>query len=110
MIARPSTASAMTGKPPLVMWGICAANSRIARALTKPTMTVRGTNRMSLWTPSSPKRIWKAPVRTVAANMYSTPWSRTSCTSTSAIAPVAAEIIAGRPPANAMMIAMVTIR
>lgn len=42
----------------------------------------------------------------VAANRNSTPWSRTSGTITSAIAPVAAEIMARRPPAKAMIMLM----
>lgn len=47
-----------------------------------------------------------APARMVAAKRYSTPWSLTSETMTRAMAPVAAEIMAGRPPAKAMMMAM----
>ena len=38
------------------------------------------------------------PVRIVAASRYSSPCSLTNVTISSAIAPVAAEIIAGRPP------------
>ncbi len=42
-----------------------------------------------------------------AARRYSTPCSSTRLTTTSAIAPVAAEIIAGRPPAIAIVTAIV---
>jgi len=80
---------------------------RIARALTNPVITERGTKRISLGTRSAPSAIWIRPATIVAASRYSTPWSATSPTTTSAIAPVAAEIIAGRPPANAMVTAIV---
>jgi hypothetical protein len=46
------------------------------------------------------------PVSRLAANRNSTPWSRTSPPISSDIAPVAAEIIAGRPPTKAMVMAM----
>ena len=78
----------------------------MARALTKPTITVRGMNRMRRPTPSAPKATWMTPAMMVAANRYSTPCSLTSGTMTRAMAPVAAEIMAGRPPAKAMMTAM----
>jgi hypothetical protein len=42
----------------------------------------------------------------VAASRYSSPWLLTRVTITRAIAPVAAEIMPGRPPMNAMMVAM----
>ena len=80
---------------------------RIASALTKPVITERGTNRISFATPRPPSTTWTAPARTVAASRYSTPCSLTSETTTSAIAPVAAEIIAGRPPVNAIATAIV---
>ena len=47
------------------------------------------------------------PARIPAASKYSTPCSRTKLTTTSAIAPVAAESIAGRPPAMAIVTAIV---
>ena len=46
--------------------------------------------------------IWNTPHSSVAASRYCSPCSRTSVTITSAMAPVAAEIMAGRPPAKAM--------
>ena len=70
-------------------------------------MTEWGTKRINRGTRSTPNRIWMAPASSVAANRYSTPWSLTSGTTTSAIAPVAAEIIAGRPPMNAIVTAIV---
>ena len=79
----------------------------MASALTKPVMTDRGTNRMSFGTPIAPRTIWIAPARIVAASRYWTPCSSTSPTTTSAIAPVAAEIIAGRPPTIAIATAIV---
>ncbi len=80
---------------------------RIASALTNPVITDRGTKRMSRGTCSTPKPIWMTPATTVAASRYSTPWSSTRPTTTSAMAPVAAEIIAGRPPMNAIVTAIV---
>lgn len=76
--------------------------------MTKPIITVLGTNRMSFATPSAPSPIWTTPVRIVAASRYSTPWSLTSETITRAIAPVAAEIMAGPPPANEVTMTMTT--
>jgi hypothetical protein len=37
------------------------------RALAKPTITDRGTNRISLATPSAPRMIWKTPARMTVA-------------------------------------------
>ena len=101
MTARPAASSPYAAGPP-VMWGTWARKIRIARALTNPTMTVRGTNRMRPPTPTAPSATWMTPAKTVAANMYSTPCSLTRGTSTGAMAPVAAEIIPRRPPARAM--------
>ena len=47
--------------------GTCAMKMRIASALTKPTMTLRGMNRMSLATPKTARRIWKTPARSTVA-------------------------------------------
>ncbi len=46
------------------------------------------------------------PVSTVAANKYCKPCSLTKVIISSAIAPVAAEIMAGRPPKNAILTAI----
>jgi hypothetical protein len=78
----------------------------MASALTNPVITDRGTKRISLAAPSAPSATCIKPASTVAARRYSTPCSATSETTTSAIAPVAAEIIAGRPPVKAMATAM----
>jgi len=78
----------------------------IVSALTNPTMTGLGTKRISRPAPSRPSATWTTPVSTVAANRYSTPWSRTRWTITSAIEAVAAEIITGRPPVIATMTAI----
>ncbi len=79
---------------------------RIARALTKPVITERETKRISAGSFASPAAICRTPVSTVATSRYCRPWSRTRSTISSAIAPVAAEIIAGRPPAKAITTAM----
>ena len=46
----------------------------------------------------------KAPIKTTVANRYSAPWSITNDTMTTANAPVAPEIIPGRPPIKAVII------
>ena len=79
---------------------------RLARALTKPVITERETKRMSEPSFITPATICSTPVSTVAAKRYCKPCSLTRSTMTSAIAPVAAEIIPGRPPVKAMITAM----
>ncbi|MNI39388.1 hypothetical protein D3C73_935690 [compost metagenome] len=79
---------------------------RIASALTKPVMTLRLTNLMYRPSFSRPMPIWKTPHSREAANRYSRPCSRTRVAIRSAMAPVAAEIIAGLPPTKAMVTAM----
>ncbi|MDF9792383.1 hypothetical protein M2440_003084 [Methylorubrum extorquens] len=76
--------------------------------MTKPVITERETKRISRPSRASPARIWNTPIRMVAANRYWTPWSRTRSTITTAVAAVAAEIMAGRPPAKAMTQAITT--
>ena len=80
----------------------------MARALTKPVITDWETNRISRPSFRKPARIWKTPIRMVAANRYWTPWSRTRSVITTAVAAVAAEIMAGRPPVKAITMAMTT--
>ena len=80
----------------------------MASALTKPVMTDRDTNCITRSSRSSPAAIWISPIRMVAANRYSTPWSRTSGPTSTATAAVAAEIMPGRPPISAMVIAIAT--
>ena len=87
--------------------GTCARKIRIASALTKPTMTLRGTNRISRAAPTAASATWIRPPRITAAIRWSRPCSLASGATTSAIAPVAAEIIAGRPPVNAIVTAIV---
>ena len=53
-----------------------------------------------------PKIICITPVKTLAASKYCKPCSLTSVTMSNAIAPVAAEIIAGRPPTKAITTAI----
>lgn len=40
---------------------------RTASELTKPTITLRGTKRISLATPRAPRTTWKIPARMTAA-------------------------------------------
>ena len=47
--------------------------------------------------------IWKIPINTTVANKYSTPCEETKATITTANAPVAPEIIPGRPPIKAVI-------
>ena len=73
----------------------------MARPLTKPSITGYGTIRMNLPQRSAPAVICSKPIKTTAANKYSTPWRTTKSTITTARAPVAPEIMpAGRrsPP------------
>src|SRR5690606_38718850 len=80
---------------------------RMARELTNPTITDRGANRISRATPRLPRMIWKSPPTMTVAIRYPSPCSRASGATTRAMAPVAAEIMAGRPPTNAIVTAMV---
>ncbi|CAM5410838.1 hypothetical protein STENM327S_08804 [Streptomyces tendae] len=103
----PATTSGYTGQGTSVISGTCAMKMRMARALTKPVITERGTNRINLATPSVPRTIWKTPARMTAATRYPSPCSRFNGAITRATAPVAAEIIARRPPTTEMVTAMV---
>ena len=67
MSARPAATSGYTGQGTSSRLGIWAVNSRMPRALTKPTITERGTNRISLATPSAPRTIWNTPARMTVA-------------------------------------------
>ena len=78
----------------------------MARAFTKPVTTDRDTKRISAPSRNSPAPICSRPVSTVVARRYSRPCSFTSVTISSAMAPVAAEIIPGLPPATAVTTAM----
>ena len=74
----------------------------MASALTKPVITERDTNFISRPRRKAPAAIWIRPMRTVAANRYCRPWSRTSVIMRTAVEAVAAEIMAGRPPTMAV--------
>lgn len=65
---------------------------KIASALTKPVTTERETNRINEPNFKYPAPICSTPVKSVAANRYSKPCSRTKVTINNAIAPVAADI------------------
>ncbi len=107
-MARPAAVMPYTSKVPCcpVNSGNCAIKIRIASAFTKPVTTERDTKRISSPSFNTPNRICSNPVNKVAANKYSRPCSRTSVIISSAMAPVAAEIIAGRPPAKAVITAI----
>ena len=51
----------------------------------------------------TPANICNRPIKTTVANKYSTPCCATKATITTAKAPVAPEIIPGRPPNNAVI-------
>jgi len=59
--------------------------------------------RMNLPQRIMPKKICKIPMSTTVANRYSTPCVTTRDTITTASAPVAPEIMPGRPPKTAVM-------
>ncbi len=79
----------------------------MASPLTKPSITGCGTSRMNLPQRMMPTKIWIAPIRITVRNRYCTPTpggcAATSETMTTASAPVAPEIIPGRPPISAVM-------
>ena len=67
MITMPTATSGYTSHGTPIRCGICAEKMRIASALTKPIITDRGMNRISLATPSTERTICSAPPsRTVA--------------------------------------------
>ena len=90
----------------LVSSGNWARKIRIASAFTKPVTTERETKRINAPRRTQPAMTCSTPVSTVAASRYSRPWFFTSVTISSAMAPVAAEIMPGRPPVKAMMVAI----
>ena len=75
----------------------------IARPLTNPNMTGWGTIRMNFPSRNTPAKICNTPMSTTVANKYWAPWSATKDTITTANAPVAPEIIPGRPPMIAVI-------
>lgn len=82
--------------------GNCAAKMSTASALTKPVRTELLTKRISTPSRNTPNRIWTTPASQPAASRYGNPCAATSGAATSATEPAAAEIIAGRPPQNAI--------
>ncbi len=81
----------------------CAIRITMASPLTNPSITEWGTIRMNIPSRAKPAPIWMTPQRTTVGNRYSMPWTATSDTMITAIAPVAPEIIPGRPPTSAAM-------
>jgi hypothetical protein len=106
MIARPAATIAYTSQPAPLNSGNCAMKMRMASAFTKPVITERETKRITAPTRNTPAMICSTPVSNVATRRYCSPCSLTSVTMSNAIAPVAAEIMPGRPPTNAMTTAM----
>ena len=82
---------------------ICAKKITIARPLTKPSMTGCGTIRINFPRRNTPARICRTPIRTTVAKRYCTPCCATKETITTARAPVAPEIMPGRPPKAAVI-------
>src|SRR5690606_9448933 len=72
----------------------------------KPVTTERDTKRISEPSLRYPAMICSTPHSRVAASRYSRPWFFTRVAISSAMAPVAAEIIPGRPPAKAITTAI----
>ena len=63
----PAATNGYTNQGTPIRCGSCATKIRMARALTKPTMTLRGMNRIILATPSSARTTWKMPARMTVA-------------------------------------------
>ena len=91
--------SAVPGTLNCVNW---AKKMTIASPFTKPNITGWGTKRINFPHCIRPANICRIPIKTTVANKYSTPCSATSATMTTAKAPVAPEIIPGRPPKTAV--------
>src|SRR5690554_371814 len=70
----------------------------MASPVTKPIITGVGTNRMNLPNRATPTPTCSKPANMTVANTYSTPCETTREINTTATAPVAPEIIPGRPP------------
>ena len=82
---------------------ICAKKITIARPLTKPSITGCGTIRINFPRRKTPARICRMPIRTTVAKRYCKPCCATKDTITTARAPVAPEIMPGRPPKAAVI-------
>ena len=89
--------------PGTLNWLSWARKMTIASPFTKPSITGCGTSRMNLPHRIIPAKIWIRPINTTVANRYSTPCCDTKATITTAKAPVAPEIMPGRPPINAVI-------
>ena len=76
----------------------------MANPFTKPSITAEGTKWINFPNFKSPENICIIPVSKIAAKRYSTPCIATSDTITTAIAPVAPEIIPLLPPKIAVII------
>lgn len=79
-------------------WTSCDMNMIMAKPFTNPKITGCGTRRISFPNLRIPAANWITPARITVAKMYSMPCDFTSVTNTTATAPVAPEIIPGRPP------------
>ncbi|KMQ83942.1 hypothetical protein RF55_18749 [Lasius niger] len=79
----------------------------IASPLTKPSITGCGIIRTSLPSRSSPNASINNALSTTVAAKYAAPCCTTKATITTAIDPAAPEIIAGRPPHNAVKAQMI---
>ena len=84
-------------------WPSWARKITMASPLTKPSITGCGTSRMNLPSRNAPASTCRMPISTTVAKRYSTPWLATRATMTTASAPVAPEIMPGRPPSSAVI-------
>ena len=66
-IASPAATSGYTSHGTPTRCGICAMKMRMASALTKPIITLRGMKRISFATPSTASRIWMTPASSTVA-------------------------------------------
>ena len=89
----------------LIIWNWCNWDNpiTIAKPFTKPNITGCGTIRINLPNLKIPAKIWRIPIKTTVAKRYCTPCSDTKDTITTARAPVAPDIIPGRPPKKAVI-------
>ena len=67
MITKPTATKGYTSAGTPSRCGNCEVKIRIAKALTNPTITLRGTKRINRATPRTLSRIWKTPARRTAA-------------------------------------------
>ena len=98
----PAPCPVLSTVPGTLNWVSWARKITMASPFTKPSITGCGTSRMNLPHLITPAMTCRTPMRTTVAKRYSTPCWATSATMTTASAPVAPEIMPGRPPISAV--------